>query len=86
MVAICDSGLIGKKFEEGKKQLDLNENFFGKDEINREDIIKMVERQAMEDASFNIAGKESVEMAIEAGLADEKSVGYVEGIPIVLVF
>jgi len=86
VVAICDKELIGKKFEEGKKQLEVSENFFGGEEMTKEEIIKLIERQVKEDASFNIAGKESVATAIEMGLANEKSVGYVQEIPIILVF
>ncbi len=86
VVAICDKELVAKKFEEGKKQLEVSENFFGGEEMTKEEIIKLIERQAKEDASFNIAGKESVGVAVEAGLADEESIGYVQGIPIILVF
>lgn len=86
VVAICDKELVGKKFEEGKKQLEVSENFFGGEEMSKEEIIKLIERQAKEDASFNIAGKESVAAAVESGLAEEETVGYVQEIPIILIF
>ena len=68
VVAICDSELFGKKFEEGIRQLDVRENFYKGEEMEKEDIIKMIKRQNIEDASFNIVGRESIQIALEAGI------------------
>lgn len=85
VVAICDSNLIGNKFEEGKKQLELKEHFFKGDETDKKNAVKILQRQALEDATFNIVGKEAIETAIEAKIIDENNVSYVDNIPFSLV-
>lgn len=85
VVAVCDSELIGKKYEEGIKQLELRENFFRGEEKSYEEIVEMMKKQILEDASFNIAGKESVKAALEAGIISEEGIAKVQGIPFALV-
>jgi uncharacterized protein len=85
IVAVCDSELIGKRFEEGKLQLDIKENFFSGEEMNEEETIKILEKMADEDATFNIIGEKSIEAALKAGVILEESVCYVQGIPFVLI-
>ena len=75
VVAICDAELIGKKFEEGKRQLDVRDNFYRGEEMNLEKTIDVINVQRREDATFNIVGKDSVNAAIEVDLIDKNSVG-----------
>ena len=42
VVAICDSKLLGKKFEEGKFQLNVKESFFGGDKMNEKKTIEIM--------------------------------------------
>jgi len=86
VVAICDSEIIGKKFEEEEKQLNLTEKFYKDKEMNEEQTIKLIQLQAAEDATFNIVGKESIATAIKSGLIDKENIGYIKDIPFVLVF
>lgn len=85
VVAICDSDLIGKKFEEGIKQLDIRENFYKGEEMSYKETIELMRREYKEDSTFNIVGKESVKAAEEAGLINKKFVKKIKGIPYVLV-
>ena len=84
VVSVCDSDILGKRFEEGKMQLDLRENFYKGEEFEREDIVAALKRQAFEDSTFNIAGKNSVGAAIEAGIITKENIGKVQGIPFAL--
>jgi hypothetical protein len=84
VVAICDSELIGKKFEEGIKQLDIRESFYKKEEVSEEEIASIMEKQKFEDATFNIVGKESVRLAIENGIITSDATSSVSGIPFAL--
>ena len=84
VIAICDSDLIGKKFEEGKRQLDVRENFYKGEEVDEEKAIQMIRRQAIEDASFNIVGKNSVEASIKAGIIKKEGILKLKGIPFAL--
>ena len=41
-VAVCDSDLVGKKFKEGKFQLDLKGEFFKEKETSEEKTIEII--------------------------------------------
>ncbi len=81
VVAICDSNLIGKKFEEGEFQIDVKEAFFKGDEITKEMAIQMLKKQALEDATFNIIGKESIQASVEAEIIKATEISTIAGIP-----
>ncbi len=85
IVAICDLDLVGKKFEEGKRQIDVRENFFRESEMNFQDVVELITNEMMDDSTFNIVGEESINAAIEAGLIDEEGVIKIQGIPLALV-
>jgi len=85
IVAICDSNLIGKRFEEGKLQLDVKESFYKGEEKTKEQVLHIIKKMAAEDATFNIVGKESIQTAIESELISEENVGKIHGIPFALV-
>lgn len=86
VVALCDSDLIGKKFEEGIRQLYVRENFYKDREITHAEAVKLIQFQMHEDATFNIVGKESIAAAIEAGVITKNHVPTVAGIPFTLIF
>lgn len=86
VVAICDEKLLGKKFEEGIRQLDLREGFYKDKFVDIEDAVETIEYQANEDATFNIVGEESIKAAIKAGLITNKEVDKIAGIPFTLTF
>jgi len=85
VVAICDSDLIGKKFEQDKFQLDVKENFFRGEEISERELISLMEDYAKEDATFNIIGEKSVRSAIKAGIIDKKGIKKINNIPFALI-
>ncbi len=85
IVAICDKDLLGKKFKEGKFQLDVKESFYKGDEKTKEDIIKIIKDMKKEDATFNIVGKNSVEAGLEAGVISKQGIKKIKGIPFAMV-
>jgi len=85
VVAVCDNKLLGKKFVEGVKQLDVRDNFYNKQEMSYNEVVKLMKFQASEDAIFNIVGDESVKAAQEAGIINEDGIGYIDNIPFALV-
>ena len=84
VVALVDSALLGKTFEEGKRQLAIKEHFFKGEEVSHDAVIRVLRLQMGEDATFNIIGEESIACAIEAGVISEDSVIHVAGIPFAL--
>ena len=85
VIAICDSDLIGKTFEDKKRLLHLRENFYKDQEVDKDGLIEILRRQKMEDASFNIVGKESIQVALELGIIKSEGVHKLKGIPFALV-
>ncbi|RKX57147.1 MAG: DUF424 domain-containing protein [Thermodesulfobacteriota bacterium] len=85
VVAICDSDLLGKKFEEGKFQLNIKESFFNGEEKFKEEVLEIMHDLIKEDATFYIIGKESVNTAIEAGIISKEGVKEIMEIPFALI-
>jgi hypothetical protein len=86
VVAVCDEGLIGKRFTEGEGQklLDVKESFYSGELMSKEKALMIIKSEAADDATFNFVGKESVELAIEAGIIDKKGIMKMQGIPYAL--
>ncbi len=85
VVAICDVDLMGKRFEEGKRQLEIKENFFKDKQVSKEEAIKILRKEAGKDSTFNIVGDKSIQTCIEAGIINEKSVDTIDNIPFTFV-
>ena len=85
VVAICDSELLGKKFEDKKRQLNLRENFYNGQKVDKKELLEIIRRQKMEDASFNIVGKKSIQVALESGIINKEGIHKIKGIPFALV-
>ena len=84
IVAICDEELIGKKFEEGKFQLEVKENFYKGEKISEEKALKTMQDMLKEDATFNIVGEKSVNIALKTGIVSDQEVKEIQGIPFAL--
>ena len=84
VVGMCDLELVGKKFEEGKRQLDLRASFYKDKEVDFAEAVELLKRQALEDATYNIVGKEAVKAAIEAGVITSEAFDNIAGIPFAL--
>jgi hypothetical protein len=85
VAALSDSDLMGKRFEEGKRQLDIRENFYKGDLMEEKQIIETLKDLALDDATFNIVGKKSINAAIKAGIITKEMIGKVQDIPFALV-
>lgn len=85
VVAICDKEILGKKFEEGNFQLDVKENFFLGKEADEKEAMRIIDDMIREDATFNIIGKNSVNLALKIGIIEKEGIKEIRGIPFALV-
>jgi len=85
VVAICDLDLIGKVFEQGKFQLDVKESFYKGKQVSEKELLDIINHLSREDATFNIVGKNSVHVALRAGIILEEGIKKIQGIPFALV-
>lgn len=75
LVAACDSEILGETFENGDITLTVNEEFYGGDEVDPDDVVDSLANASV----ANLVGTEVVELAIEEGYVDEGNVLELEG-------
>jgi hypothetical protein len=85
VVAVCDKELIGKKFEEGKFQLNVKESFFKGKESSKEEVSEIMKDMKLEDSTFNIVGEKSIRTALETGIITKDGIRKIDNIPFALV-
>jgi len=85
VVSICDSDLLGKFFEENEFQLDVKESFYNGEEKTEEEVSEIIQDLSREDATFNIVGEKSINLALEEGIIENRSIKRIENIPFSMV-
>ena len=82
VVAVCDADLIGKSFSEKNLKLDITEKFYKGKITSKEEIIKI-----LKDAeNINIVGKESIKLAVDAGIIEKNNIIKIKKIPHAIAF
>lgn len=85
VVAVCDKEILGKIFEEGKFQLDVKESFYKGKQVSEAELLKIIKNLSMEDATFNIVGRNSVNAALKAGVITQEGIKEIQGVPFALI-
>jgi len=77
LIGACDEKLLGKKFEDGKFQIDVSKEFYGGERISP-GILK----KYLQDATIaNLVGEETIKCAIDLGLIDPECIIKIKGVP-----
>jgi uncharacterized protein len=77
LLAVCDEDILGKLFLEGKKQLDLGQEFYKGEKLSEEEAIKLIKMACI----VNAVGKNAVECCWKAGVIEEGMAKKIAGIP-----
>jgi len=77
LIGACDEHLIGKKFEDGKLQLDVSREFYDGERITEEILKKYLEDSTI----ANLVGEKTVNCAIKLGLIDPECIIRIKGVP-----
>lgn len=77
VLALCDKDILGKKFSEGKIQIDLSSNFYNGSGVSDADLIKLMNSANI----LNIVGEKAVGFAVKYDVVDKGNVLLVSGIP-----
>jgi len=77
ITAVADKELIGKKFEEGERCLDVTGRFYKGKEKTEEEALKILK----ESTNTNMVGKKAVALGIKSGIITEDSIILIKGIP-----
>jgi hypothetical protein len=81
VIAVCDSELVGKHFEEGKMQIDITEAFYKGTEMDEKKADEFIKRKLADDACFNFVGERAINAALKAGAINKKGIIRIQGIP-----
>jgi hypothetical protein len=84
VVAVCDTSLIGKKFVEGNRLLDVKESFYTGEIMDKEKAVKIIKCEMADDSTFNFVGEEAVSLGMEAGIISKQGIMKVQKIPFAL--
>lgn len=86
VIAICDSELIGKRFEQGKFQLEINKSFYEGEELDEDGVSNLIKVSAKDFPCYNIVGERSVALCLNESLIDAEGIKKISGIPHAMVF
>ena len=84
ILAVADSDLIGKTFEEGIRQIEVKESFFKGDQKTKEELLEIMQNFDANDATFNIVGNNAITTALEAGIIEKHGVMKIDNVPVAL--
>ncbi len=77
LVAVCDSELLGKKFEEKGLQIDMTGEFYKGEKADEEKLKRMLTDAYLAD----FVGEKSVAFGIKKGIVKKENVIKVSGVP-----
>ena len=76
LIGACDEKLIGKKFTDGKFQINVTKEFYGGKRVDSKTL-----KEFLKDATIaNLVGKETIKCAIELGLVDPECIIKIKGV------
>lgn len=79
VVAMCDAELLGRKLNEGRISITLNEGFYAGELFDSDEMgIFNLLRGA---SSYNIFGELAIALAVKYNLVDRSTVRLVDGVP-----
>jgi hypothetical protein len=77
VIGACDAHLLGKKFRDGKFQIDVAKHFYDGKRIDKATLKKF-----LQDATIaNLVGKETVKCALDLGLVHPNRILKIKGVP-----
>ena len=76
LVAVCDTGILGETFREGKLKLEVKADFYKGKSTNIPDALRAVNSADI----ANLAGNQIVKAAVQEGLVDPSAIIRIGGI------
>ena len=82
MVNMCDTELIGKDVVDGELKININESYYGKQIVDKDEAISLLKSASM----LNLVGKETISLAIKLGIGSESGVKIISDVPFLIIF
>ena len=77
MVAVCDTELIGKSFEDNELVLKITESFYKGEEATENEVVRSLKHATI----ANLVGERAVKCALDNDFIEENNVIFVAGVP-----
>ena len=77
IMAVCDSDLIGRIFEDNELQLDLSSDFYKGEQKNEKEVGDLIRNSD----SVNLVGEKSIQIGLNEGIIEKKDVKFIQKIP-----
>ena len=77
ILVVTDKEILGKVFEEGKKQLDLSNKFYSGDERDAEAVKALIPEAYI----LHLTGEKAVALGVELGLVDSQRIIWISNVP-----
>ena len=82
MVNMCDAELIGKEVIDGKLKIHINENYYGKQLVDKDEAITFLKSASI----MNLVGPKTISLAIDLGIGSESGVKIISNTPFLIIF
>ena len=82
MLNICDAELLGKKIIEGDLTMHISENYYGERFVEKDEAESLLNNSSI----INMAGKETVSLALKLGIGSENAVKIISDVPFLIIF
>ena len=82
MVNMSDIELIGKDVIDGELKINISENYYGKQIVEKDEAISLLKSASI----MNLVGKETISLAIEVGIGSKDGVKIISDIPFLIIF
>ena len=82
MINMCDAELMGKNVIDGELEIHINENYYGKQLVDRSEAISLLKSASI----MNLVGKETISLATDLGIGSESGIKIISDIPFLIIF
>ena len=82
MLNMCDAELIGKEVVDGELKIQISENYYGKQIVEKDEALSMLKSASI----LNLVGKETISLAIDLGIGSKDGVKIISDIPFLIIF
>lgn len=82
MLNICDPELVGKTVSDGKRNLKISQSYYAQKIIDQKEAEHLLRTASI----INMAGKETVSLAVKLGVGIKDGVKYIGDTPFLIVY
>ena len=79
---MCDAELMGKDIVDGELKININENYYGKQLVDKSEAISLLKSASI----MNLVGNETVSLATDLGIGSESGVKIISNVPFLIIF